>query len=117
MTFSCKGIDHRSELLVGQVLQVKGKVGRASNGEVRPDAATMLSTRGDEETHWTSNFMTLVGPLAPGSSTTRGARFDLWRGDVVGDGSQDPFCFVSGDDALVQGDGPWVFGENAPSQL
>ena len=84
MTFGSKSIDHRSELLVRQVLQVEGKVGRASNGEIRPDAATMLSYRGDEETHWTCHFMALVGPLAPGSSTTRGARLHLWRGDVVG---------------------------------
>ena len=41
-------------------------------GMVGPDTTTMLSKRCTEKTHRTSNLMTLVGPLAPGSSTTRG---------------------------------------------
>ena len=61
--------------------------------------------------------MTLIGPLTPGSSTTWGAGFHVWRGDVVGNGAQDPFGFVSRDDALVDVDGPWVLGEDAPSKL
>ena len=77
MAFCCKGIDHRSELLVGQELQVEGQVCRTSDGEVGPDTATMLSERCNEKTHRTSIIVTLIGPLAPGSSTTRGARLHI----------------------------------------
>ena len=43
MALCGKGVDHGPELLVWQVLQVKGEVGRTSNGVVGPDAPTMLS--------------------------------------------------------------------------
>ena len=42
MSFSGKGIDDRSDMLVGDVRQVEGEVGRASNGEVGSDVATVL---------------------------------------------------------------------------
>ena len=60
MAFSGKSIDHRPELLVRKVLQVKSKMGRTSNSKIGPGATTILSSRGDEETHWPSHLVALV---------------------------------------------------------
>ena len=48
MSLSGKCIHHRSDVLVGDVLQVEGQVGWACDGEVRPDVAAVLRKRRDE---------------------------------------------------------------------
>ena len=50
MRFSGKGVDHRSDVLVRDVLQVEGEMSWASNGEVGPDVAAELRQRRDEKT-------------------------------------------------------------------
>ena len=50
MSFSGKGVYHRSDVLVGNVLQVEGEMSWASDGEVRSDVAAVLSKRRNEQT-------------------------------------------------------------------
>ena len=51
MRLSGKSIDHRSDVLVGDVQQVESKVGRTRDGEVGSDVATVFSNRSDEQAH------------------------------------------------------------------
>ena len=117
MAFSGKGVDHGPELLVWQMLQVESKESRTSDSKIRPDAPTMLSQGGDEEAHWTSHLVVLIGPLAPGSRTTGRTRIHQWGSGVVGNGAKDPFGFVGSDDALDHNDSLRMLGKNAPGEL
>ena len=74
MRFGSESIDHGSEVLVRNVLHVEGQVRWPSDGEIRPDAPTMLRNGSDEQAHWSRNSVALVGPLTPGSSATGGGQ-------------------------------------------
>ena len=117
MGFCSKGVNHGPELLVWQMLQVESKESRTSDSEIRPDAPTMLSQGGDEEAHWSSNLVALIGPLAPGSRTAWRTRIHQWGSGVVGNGAKDPFSFIGSDDTLKHTDSPRMLGENAPGEL
>ena len=49
MRFCGKGVYHRSDVLVGDVLQVEGKMSWASYGKVWSDVAAVLSQRRNEQ--------------------------------------------------------------------
>ena len=117
MAFSGKGVDHGPELLVWQMLQVESKESRTSDSKIRPDAPTMLSQGGDEEAHWTSYLVALIGLRAPGSRTAGRTRIHQWGSGVVGNGAKEPFGCVGSDDTLHHDDSPRMLGENAPGKL
>ena len=88
MSLSGKGIHHRSDVLVGDVHQVEGQVGWASDGEVGPDVATVLRKGGDKQADRTRSKMALAGTFAPACRTTGRAWLHVRRGAAIRDGSQ-----------------------------
>ena len=87
MSLSGKSINHRSDVLVGDVLQVEGKVGWASDGEVGSDVAAVLRKRSDKQADRTRSKMALAGPFAPACSTTGRAWLHVRRGAAIRYGS------------------------------
>ena len=87
MRLSGKSIDHRSDVLVGNVRQVEGEVGWASDGEVGSDVAAVLGKRCDKQADRTRSMMALAGPFAPACSPTGRAWLHVRRGAAIRYGS------------------------------
>ena len=104
-------------MLVRKVLQVEGQVRWPIDGEIWPDAPTMLRNGSDEQAHWSRDSVALVGPLTPGSSATRGAGVHVRRSAVDGDGTEDTTSLIGGDDTLESINGPGVLRKNPSCKL
>ena len=94
MRLSGKSIDHGSDVLVWDVHQVEGEVGRPRNSEVGSDIAAVLGNRSDQQAHRTRSTMALVSPFAPACSTTGRARLHVRRRAAIRDGSQESHLFI-----------------------
>ena len=116
MSLSCKGIHHRSDVLVGDVLQVEGQVGWASDGEVGPDVAAVLRKRRDEKTNRPRGQMALASPFAPACSTTWRAWLHVRSNAACCNGSQEAKLFVSCNGSFEDLNGPRMLSENSPGQ-
>ena len=116
MSLSGKGIHHRSDVLVGDVLQVEGQVGWASDCEVGPDVAAVLRKRSDKQTNRTRGQVALASPIAPACSTTWRAWLHVRSDAASCNGSQETQLFVSSNGSFEELNGPRMLSENSPSQ-
>ena len=116
MRFSGKGVDHRSDVLVRDVLQVEGEMSWASNGEVRSDIAAVLRKRRNEKPDRTRSLVTLACPLSSASSPTRRAWLHERRGAASRNSSKEPHLFISSNGTREDLNGPRMLGEDSPGK-
>ena len=114
MRFSGKGVDHRSDVLVRDVLQVEGEMSWASNGEVRSDVAAVLRKRRNEKPDRTRSLVTLACPLSSASGPTRRAWLHERRGAASRNSSKEPHLFISGNSSSEDLNGPRMLSEDSP---
>ena len=116
MSFSGKGIYHRTNVLVGDVLQVEGKMSWASNGEVGSDVAAVLGQGRDEQTDRSQRMVALARPLAPACRPTRRAWLHQRSGAPCRNGTQETELLISGDGSFEELDGPRMLSKDSPCQ-